>query len=212
MEEREQGSKQSDIPGYTGNIDLDSRPIIENEDGTVSTVVSTSINEDGKEILIPTVRVDEDGTPIYMPIKDAVNWYHATGEHLGIYKDRHEATAMGKKISARQNKVIKSSATAGGSFILANPHIVNEGDVIDLPPEDRTPFKDYIDIPSKGSAKITIEDLPGVKNKLLQERKQLESKLEDIEYKESQGGSYKGDEEAKILKRIQEIDTQLGEE
>lgn len=88
----------------------------------------------------------------------------------------------------------------------------DEGDVIDLPPEDRTPFKDYIDIPSKGSAKITIEDLPGVKNRLLQERKQLESKLEDIEYKESQGGSYKGDEEAKILKRIQEIDTQLGEE
>ena len=88
----------------------------------------------------------------------------------------------------------------------------NEADVIDLPPEGRNPLDDYIDIPSKGSAKITIEDLPGVKDRLLQERKQLEEDYETIEYEERRGSSYKGNEKAKILKRIQEINTQLGEE
>ena len=134
---RDLRSQQSDIPGYTGNIDLDSRPVIENEDGTVSTVVSTSIEEDGKEILIPTVRVDEDGTPIYMSLDEAINWYHATGEHLGIYKDSKEATAMGEKISARQNKVLKGSASAGGSFETTNPHIVDEGDAADISAADQ---------------------------------------------------------------------------
>lgn len=88
----------------------------------------------------------------------------------------------------------------------------NETDVIDLPPEGRNPLDDYIDTPSKGSAKISIEDLPGVKNRLLQERKQLEEAYETIEYEERRGSSYKGNEKAKILKRIQEINTQLGEE
>ena len=88
----------------------------------------------------------------------------------------------------------------------------NEADVIDLPPEGRNPLNDYIDIPSKGSAKITIEDLPGVKNRLLQERKQLEEAYKAIEYEESRGGQYRVDEKAKILKRIQQINTQLGEE
>ena len=88
----------------------------------------------------------------------------------------------------------------------------NEEDVIDLPPEGRNPLDDYIDMPSKDSVNITVEDLPGVKNKLLQERKQLEEDYETIEYEERRGSPYRGDEKAKILKRIQQINKQLGEE
>lgn len=81
-----------------GNINLDQRPVVNNPDGSISTVKSISINEDGKEILIPTI------SPSGQQLTDegAIALYHRTGNHLGVFNSPEEATAAAQAISARQ--------------------------------------------------------------------------------------------------------------
>jgi len=64
-----------------GNIDLAARPVVDNGDGTISTVRSISIEEDGQHILIPTVT--DDGRVV--SDEDAIATYQQTGRHLGIF-------------------------------------------------------------------------------------------------------------------------------
>jgi len=40
-----------------GNINLLNRPIVYNQDGTISTILSTSFNIDGKEVLLPWYQI-----------------------------------------------------------------------------------------------------------------------------------------------------------
>src|SRR4051812_41296453 len=77
-----------------GNIDLSTRPRVKNPDGTTSTVRSISINEDGHEILIPTV--SDDGR--VLSNDDAIDLYHRSGKHLGMFKSAADATAAAQKI------------------------------------------------------------------------------------------------------------------
>lgn len=88
-----------EAPTDTGNIDLANRPAIKNEDGTLSTIQSISINEDGKEVLIPTVR---EGLDRVMSDKEAIDWYHQTGEYLGKFDNVEDATAYAKELSKGQ--------------------------------------------------------------------------------------------------------------
>lgn len=62
-------------------LNMDRRPYVENDDGSTSTVRSMGINENGKEILIPTV--SQQGW--VMGDDQAVDEYHRTGEHMGVY-------------------------------------------------------------------------------------------------------------------------------
>ena len=84
-----------------GNVNLDERPVVHNEDGTISTVKSLGIGVDGKEVLIPTVA--EDGSRI-LSHDEAIAQYHETGHHLGIFDTPENATAYGKAVSAEQDK------------------------------------------------------------------------------------------------------------
>ena len=64
---------------YKGNIDLNARPFLRNEDGSISTESSFGFRDDrNEEVLIPTIiegkRWSED---------DAVGNYYKTGKHLG---------------------------------------------------------------------------------------------------------------------------------
>lgn len=85
---------------YKGNINLASRPICKNTDGSVSSERSMSFNEDGQEIIIPTIRT-ENGKRVDMTPQEAIEWYHKTGEHLGKYGSVEEADQAAERIHNR---------------------------------------------------------------------------------------------------------------
>lgn len=81
-----------------GNIDLSSRPIVKNSDGTISTVRSFSTNIDGREVLLPTVT--DDGKIVSE--KEAVQRFFKTHKHLGIFDTPENATTAAKAIHEDQ--------------------------------------------------------------------------------------------------------------
>ncbi len=82
----------------TGNIDLNNRPVVKNDDGSISTVRSMSINEDGVEVLIPTI--SPSGT--VLTDEGAVELYRSTGKHLGKFKSAKEADAYAQTLHSAQ--------------------------------------------------------------------------------------------------------------
>lgn len=87
-----------------GNIELDKRPVVRNEDGSISTIKSISIEEDGREVLIPTI--DENGKE--MTEEESIERYLGTGQHLGKFDSRENATTWAKNLSERQGKAFKT--------------------------------------------------------------------------------------------------------
>lgn len=88
------------VPGLLapGNIDIHSRPVVQNPDGTISTVRSISINADGREVLIPTV--SDDGR--VLSNTDAIDLFRRTGRHLGMFRDVNTANAYAARLHQDQ--------------------------------------------------------------------------------------------------------------
>lgn len=70
-----------------GNIDLNTRPHVQNKDGTYSTIRTITAGIDGNTVLLPTI--GDDGR--VMSNKEAVEHYKQTGKHLGIFKTESDA-------------------------------------------------------------------------------------------------------------------------
>ena len=81
-----------------GNIDLNNRKVVQNEDGSISTEIAFSINVDGKEVLIPQV---VDGKIVSED--EAIEHYFETGEYLGIFDTVEEANEYAEKLHNRQD-------------------------------------------------------------------------------------------------------------
>lgn len=90
-----------------GNIDLSNRPILQNDNGTVSTVESFGTNINGQEVLLP--QISPDGQR--WTKEEAVQNYLTTGQHLGIFDSPESASAYGKALSARERERTQGATT-----------------------------------------------------------------------------------------------------
>lgn len=98
------------IPGMRtpGNINIMNRPIVQNPDGSSSTVRSMSIGTDAGEVLIPTVSNGADGLPPrVMSNDDAIKYYQQTGEHLGVFDTPENATAYAQALHQQQAGMVR---------------------------------------------------------------------------------------------------------
>jgi hypothetical protein len=98
-----------------GNIDLATRPHVQNADGTVSTVRSMSFEDRGREVLIPTV--SDDGT--ILSDDAAVAAYRATGKHLGVFDSVDHANAYAEQLHQDQAAQVGGAADPLDAFMQA---------------------------------------------------------------------------------------------
>ena len=85
----------------SGNTDLTQLPVIDNKDGTYSTVYSSNFTDEnpksrtyGKEVLVKGI-VNGKKTDDINAIKDQ---YYRTGQHLGVFSNSKDADAYGEKL------------------------------------------------------------------------------------------------------------------
>ncbi|TCB05141.1 hypothetical protein E0H93_17630 [Rhizobium leguminosarum bv. viciae] len=120
------------VPGLlsAGNINLAKRPVVKNPDGTISTVRSMSFNEDGREILVPTVS-PEGGI---LSDDDAINLYHQTGQHLGMFDNPQDADTYAQSLHNQQDQMYspQSTPTKGARVSPGSNATASNGDTITL--------------------------------------------------------------------------------
>jgi len=87
-----------------GNINLTNRPIVQNSDGSISTVRSITITDGKIAVLIPSVIRKPDGTGKVVGNNEAIKHYRKTGEHLGKFNSVNNANSYAEQLHKDQEK------------------------------------------------------------------------------------------------------------
>lgn len=97
---------RSSAPGMLehGNIDLNNRPVVNNPDGSYSTVRTITVEEGGKTVLLPTIINGKQVTN-----KEAIDHYHQTGEMMGIFKDEKSANDYDRDLHTSKGWIGKNN-------------------------------------------------------------------------------------------------------
>lgn len=97
-----------------GNIDLHDRPIVHSDDGSYSTLLSSSAEDpDRGEVLYPGVA--DDGNPRVMGDDEAWREFERTGQHLGVFGNRGDADAYAERIHNEGDAEYGDLARAGAT-------------------------------------------------------------------------------------------------
>lgn len=95
-------SNPTGTPYVNGNINLYSRPVVQNPDGSVATVGSITIRtDDGMQTLVPTVHPDG----YVMSDEEAIRYYYQTGQHLGKFLTADDANAAAEELENQQERL-----------------------------------------------------------------------------------------------------------
>jgi hypothetical protein len=101
-----QQSIKDEIRYGKGNIDLYDRPVVLNDNGSISTVRSMSFYDklSGKEVVVPTVA--DDGR--IMNDEEAKQNYYNTGKYLAVFDTVKEAKAFAENLHNEQDKIYQN--------------------------------------------------------------------------------------------------------
>jgi hypothetical protein len=84
-----------------GNIDMTTRPLVRNPDGSISTIRSMSYSPGaGREVLVPTV--SNEGQ--IMRGREAVPYWGSRGQNLGVFSNPDDADAYAQQLHEAQAK------------------------------------------------------------------------------------------------------------
>lgn len=98
-----------------GNLDILHRPIVHNQDGSISTVLSITIESDGVNVLIPTVLPNPARI---VSNAEAISHYLATGENLGKFDSDVHAEAYAAALHVQQEGYYANPQPAHGPVYL----------------------------------------------------------------------------------------------
>jgi len=90
-------------PEIKGNINLNNRPKVINNDGSISTIRTIGVSMDGLEYVIPTV--SDDGK--ILSNEEAIDLFRKTKKHFGAFKTIKEATDFAEYLHKKEEEKIR---------------------------------------------------------------------------------------------------------